>query len=476
MSDPVTSHPSVASIGSFRADLTAADIHRANALRITSLATWAAIKLMPGFLFLRQRSEFIEGWEAAAAAAASLSSGVSAGAAGVAGKPALGSWMMLPNLTDERTQTILPMNDCLYGAAHVELDRLGPVVIGIPDSPPDHRYWSIALLDAFMNNFAHLGPKWSGYDGGEYLLVGPDWVGEAPAWASGVLRSPTVSVCLYNRVLVGYEPGDIDVVREWRERITLTTLAEHEGAAASPVDAADLVHGDLRSLVDPFRFLRLGFEHFDRNPPPIEDRWLVELLRGALDSGENEQRRAAVADGVREAQLIIDGQISGTPRRNGWTVPFDHVAEQGPYVMEQAVTQVRAIGSNDAAEAIYLFADRDAGGVPLDGAEGHVHELRFAAPPPLEQPGFWSVTIYGPDSLLVANAINRYSTRVSRPGFVRGDDGSATVVISPRLPEGVPEANWLPAPPGPFQVGLRLYYPSAAIRDGSWFPPPVRAR
>ena len=44
--------------------------------------------------------------------------------------------MMLPNLTDERTHTVLPMNDSLYGAAHVELDRLGPVLIGTPGEPP----------------------------------------------------------------------------------------------------------------------------------------------------------------------------------------------------------------------------------------------------------------------------------------------------------------------------------------------------
>ena len=474
MSQPDADHPLLAPIGSFRADLAVDEIRRADVMRVRSLATWAAIKLMPGFLFLRQRSEFIQGWEAAAATGASLTSGVSAGAVGVAGKPALGSWMMLPNLTDERTQTILPMNDSLYGAAQVELDRLGPVVIGVPESLPDRRYWSIALLDAFMNDFAHLGPKWSGYDAGEYLLVGPDWEAEAPSWAAGVLRSPTVSVCLYNRVLVGYAPGDIDAVRDWRQGITLTTLAEREGGAPRAVGTADLVHGDLRSLVDPYRFLRLGFAHLDRNPPPTEDLWLVALLRGALDFGECDELRAAVGDGVKDAQLILDGQISGTPRRDGWTVPFEHAAEQGPYVLEQAVTQLRAIGSNDPAEAIYLFADRDAEGEPLDGADGRVYELRFAAPPPLDDSGFWSLTMYGPDSLLVPNPINRYSTRISRPGFVLEDEGSATVVMAARLPECVPEANWLPAPPGAFQVGLRLYYPSAAIRDGSWFPPPVR--
>ena len=70
------------------------------------------------------RESVAEVFAAAAAAGAALQSGAAAGAVGVAGAPALGSWMMLPDLTSPATQTVLPMNDSLYGATHVELDRL----------------------------------------------------------------------------------------------------------------------------------------------------------------------------------------------------------------------------------------------------------------------------------------------------------------------------------------------------------------
>ena len=215
-------------IGTFNATLDREEIEEGRALRVRTLAAWAFIYLLPGFLFVRQRSEFIQGWEMAANAGGPLGGGVSAGAVGVAGAPALGSWMMLPNLTNEQTQTVLPMNDCLYGAAQVELDRLGPVVVTVPADLPDGRYYSVALLDAHMNNFAHLGPKWSGDGAGEYLLVGPEWDGDTPSWATGVIRSPTASAVLFHRALVGYEPGDIDVVRNWRQGFTLTTLAQRE--------------------------------------------------------------------------------------------------------------------------------------------------------------------------------------------------------------------------------------------------------
>jgi hypothetical protein len=465
-------------VASYRDRVPAEDARRAEALRVRSLACWAHLRLLPAFLFLRQRSEFVQGWEAAAAAGAALGAGPSAGAVGTAGAPALGSWMMLPDLTDERTRTVLPMNDALYGAAQVELDRMGPVVVGVPRALPDGRYWSVAILDAELANVGHLGPRWTGEGPGEHLLVGPAWDGEAPDWAAGLVRSPTDSVLLLHRVLVGYEPGDLDVARRWREGFTLTPLAERGGGARAPVDTAGLVHEDLRRLTDPRRFFALSLEHLRHNPPPREDAALLELLGGAgLEGAADEAHVAALAAGVADAQLIVDGAISARPRREGWTVPFPHTGERAASVLERAVTQVTAIGANDAREALYLFADRDADGRALDASAGAVYELRFeaAALPPLDAPGFWSVTMYkASDGLLVANPLGRHSTRTSRPGFALGPDGSATIVLAAERPEGVSEANWLPAPADePFQLGLRIYYPRADAREGRWAPPAV---
>ncbi len=35
------------------------------------------------------------------------------------------------------------------------------------------------------------------------------------------------------------------------------------------------------------------------------------------------------------------------------------------------------------------------------------------------------------------------------------------------------EANWLPAPKGPFSMKLRLYWPKPEALDGSWKQPPL---
>jgi hypothetical protein len=463
---------------SFDGQLSAERVAAGETVRVRSLATWAYIYFIPAFSFLRQRSEFIGGWKAAAASGATVTGGASAGAVGQAGVPPLGSWMLLPDLTSPATQGALPMNDCLYGTAHLELDLLGPMVIHLPANPTG-RYFSVTGVDAYMNNFVHLGPQWCGNGESDHLLVPPDWTGDAPD-GMAVIVAPTASVCLYNRVLVGYEDGDIDTVRSWRQGLTLTQLATwpQTGAVPADVPTAGFEHGDLRDLTDAFEYFRLCFDHITHNPGPEGTRWLVEMLAsGGLTGPRDPALREAVVSGVADAQLILNATISGAPTVNGWTTPTHHNGVAGPYPLDHAVFQQTQIGSNDDAEAIYLFTQTDESGEVLDASGGAVYQLSFLAgsQPDVEAGGFWSLTMYrASDNLLCANDLNRYSTRTSRPGLVTDPDGTVTIWMSQELPTGAPPANWLPAPGEPFRLGVRVYYPVEPHGELVWTPPAVR--
>jgi len=364
------------------------------------------------------------------------------------------------------------MNDSLYGAAHVELDRQGPVVITVP-ADPDGRYYSVAILDGHWTNVAHLGPKWTGRGEVRALLVPPGWEGEAPD-GRDVVECPTASACLLNRVLVGYDDGDLDRVRAWRTGFTLRPLH----GELTDVPHADLVHGDLATLYDPWRYVELGLDHLLRNPWPREVAWVDELVdvAGLVAAADEEWSRQAVVEGVADAQAIVDATLTAWPRRDGWRLSFPWIGLPTSHLAQNAALQLFQVGSNDLGEAAYYFADYDEQGEALDGSGGAVFEVVFepGAQPPVDDAGFWSLTMYGPDNLLVENPLHRYSTRATRPGFRTGDDGSVTVVVSAALPDGVHEANWLPAPVGPFRLGMRLYYPTATVVTGEWTPPPVR--
>jgi hypothetical protein len=45
----------------------------------------------------------------------------------------------------------------------------------------------------------------------------------------------------------------------------------------------------------------------------------------------------------------------------------------------------------------------------------------------------------------------------------------------PKLPVGVPAANWLPVPRGRFNIMLRDYGPAGSVENNTYTPPPVVA-
>lgn len=132
------------------------------------------------------------------------------------------------------------------------------------------------------------------------------------------------------------------------------------------------------------------------------------------------------------------------------------------------------IYGNSQAEAIYPTYYVDEDGQPPNGAQ--CCTLRFGPGqlPPVNT--FWSLTMYEePVKLLVANPLNRYllnSTMLAQ--FKQDADGGLTLLIQHESPGSENEANWLPAPKGPFSMIMRLYWPGAAALDGSWKAPPLK--
>ena len=462
----------------FRNDLSLAELDAADAARLRSLATWTYLLLRPGMEFVRQRSNFVLGWQAAAAAAGdALDTGVSAGAVGSAGVPAIGSWMILPALTSPATRTVLPSYDALYGAAHLELDRSGPIVVVVPTAPDD-RYFSVAVMDAHLNNVGHVGPRWTGREETHTLLVPPGWDGTVPA-GTEVLESPTVSVCLYNRMIVRdpHDAGDLALVRAWQAGLRLVPLVRWGTDDESPVDVAvdDLLEPTINTLTDGVEYLRIGLAHLRRNPLVEQAGWVSHLAldAGFADHASDPAARDAIEHGIDDATAIVDMRLTTWPRRHGWMVPDLRLGLPNPLVDTAAAFQQFQVGSNDASESVYWFGVEDADGLRLD-ASASSYTLRFAGddlPPVHDGGGYWSLTMYDEQSFLVANEQDRYRIWWDTPGLIRDPDGGVTVHLSSRRAGGVPEGNWLPAPTGPFRLGLRMYYPRLDRLEEGWAPP-----
>lgn len=144
--------------------------------------------------------------------------------------------------------------------------------------------------------------------------------------------------------------------------------------------------------------------------------------------------------------LVAFGTVKDGPWRTNLTLGS---AQGGPYL--RAYVAVHGLFALKRSEAIYYNATRDSDGNRLNGA--CIYRIVGRDP----EARWWSITAYGEDDFLIANAARRYS--VSTESIMRRGDNSFVIAVS-RAPGGV---NWIAVGDGPFSLTLRLYHPAAAV-------------
>ena len=155
---------------------------------------------------------------------------------------------------------------------------------------------------------------------------------------------------------------------------------------------------------------------------------------------------------------------------NGWSMNTDTMGVYGVYYLKRAIVANFGLGANLVDDAIYPLNLADDTGQPLDGSNKYTLHFDKGAMPPAQ--AFWSVTLYDLDGFQVANSINRFAVSSWMP-FKTNPDGSLDLYFQNESPGKDLEANWLPAPTGPFNLTMRLYAPNSDALTGKWNPPPV---
>ncbi|WP_285031083.1 DUF1254 domain-containing protein [Mycolicibacterium sp. lyk4-40-TYG-92] len=406
-----------------------------------------------------------------------------------AGPEYKGAWNQIHNtarvFTPEDKAIQTPNSDTPYSFLGADL-RAEPLVLSVPEVEPG-RYYSLQFIDGYTYNIAYVGSRATGNGAGKYLLAGPDWHGATPPGIERVIRSSTeLAFVLYRTQLFG--PADIENVKKIQAGYQVTPLSgflkQPPPPPAPPIDfVAPLSAQDERTSPKFFEILNFAMKFAPAQPAEEVMRQRFATIGIGPDGTFRADKltpenRKAVEDGMADAWAAFDtfkkdkldtGEVTSAQL-------FGTASDlKGNYLYRMAAA-VLGIYGNTAAEAIYPMFSNDSTGAPLTGANNYT--LRFAPGqlPPVN--AFWSVTMYElPQSLLVANPINRYLINSSMlPTLIKDPDGGITLNLQNKSPGPGREANWLPSPAGPFSVAMRLYWPKPEALDGTWkAPKPVRA-
>lgn len=366
------------------------------------------------------------------------------------------------NLADETSRDLTtPNNDTMYSNAFLDL-REGPLTIRVP-ATGTKRYFSVALMDAWTNNFAYFGTRATGGKAVDVIVIGPD--GVAPPGATHVVRAPTPWVWAFVRTLV---TGPDDLLAAHAVQDGLAILGGKAGPRPPVTPPRDAPAAELHAAA-----LRLIAE----NRPTTVDALELERFRAAgLDRpyDPSNGRGSAIEQGFAEGRDMVRTGRS-VPGTGEWRYSSRIVGNFGTDYLHRAGTAVGGLAAITRDEAMYMTLAAPTPTGMYDGNRTYRMHFPKGGEPPVN--AFWSLTMYergeNGASYLVANPIRRYSIGDRTPGLTRNADGSLDIWIGHRDPGPARRTNWLPAPAGPFRVSLRFYLPKPELADEHWQAPPL---
>jgi len=378
-------------------------------------------------------------------------------------------------------RTVVRVNfDTLYSIAWLDLTK-EPMVVSAPNT--DGRYYLLPMLDMWTDVFASPGWRTTGTQAGNFLVTPPGWSGTVPAGMTRI-SAPTPYVWIIGRTRTD-GPQDYDAVHKIQAGYKVTALSEI-GKPAKPLEVKIDPTVDMKTppkvQVDTMaadKFFAYTAELLKVIPPHFTDQPIIaQLKRIGIEPGKSFDLakadpaiRNALASVPEDGQRLMAWKIPTLARvANDWSMNTDTMGVYGNYYLKRAIVAQLGLGANLPEDAIYPLNLGDETGKPLDGANKYTLHFDKGDTPPAN--AFWSVTLYDPEGFQVANALNRFAVSSWMP-FKYNADGSLDLYFQNASPGKDKEANWLPAPKGPFNLTMRLYAPRSEALTGKWNPPPV---
>jgi hypothetical protein len=371
--------------------------------------------------------------------------------------------------------------DTLYSIAWIDMTK-EPMIVSAPNT--DGRYYLLPMLDMWSDVFASPGSRTSGTQAGNFLVTPLGWNGAVPAGMTRI-NAPTPYVWIIGRTKTD-GPPDYAAVHKIQAGYKVTPLSQW-GKPPQPVQVKIDPGVDMKTppktQVDTMagdKYFAYAAELLKINPPHITDQPIIAQLKKigiepgkSFDVGKVDPAiRNALASAPGEAQALMAWKLPTLARvANGWSMNTDTMGVYGNYYLKRAMIAQAGIGANVPEDAIYPLNLGDESGRPLDGVNRYTIHFEKGATPPAN--AFWSITLYDNEGFQVPNSLNRFAVSSWMP-WKYNADGSLDLYFQNESPDRDKEANWLPAPKGPFNLTMRIYAPKSDALTGKWGPPPVK--
>jgi hypothetical protein len=386
---------------------------------------------------------------------------------------------------------VRPNFDTLYSSGWLDLTK-EPVIVSAPDT--GGRYYLLPVLDMWTDVFASPGWRTTGTQAGNFIIVPTGW---RPDLRDRLIEefklpkdtqridAPTPYVWIIGRTKTD-GAADYDAVHRIQAGYEITPLSQW-GKTPAPAEIKVDPTVDMKTppkiQVDTMpagEYFAYSAELMKTNSPHISDQPIIAQRKRYLGievgkSFEIDRADPAVKKALERvpqaAQLLMRWKVPTLARVvNGWSMNTDTMGVYGNYYLKRAIVAQLGLGANLPEDAIYPMNLADESGKPLDGANKYTIHFDKGATPPVD--AFWSITLYDAQGFQVANDLGRFAVS-SWMTFNYNPDGSLDLYFQNAEPSPDKEANWLPAPKGPFNLCMRLYAPKSEALTGKWNPPPV---
>ena len=392
--------------------------------------------------------------------------------------------------TADMKVVVRPNFDTLYSSGWLDLTK-EPMVVSVPDT--GGRYYLLPMLDMWTDVFASPGWRTTGTGAGNFLVTPPGWRPDLRERFVEEFKlpddthridAPTPYVWIIGRTKTD-GPADYDAVHKIQAGYKITPLSQW---GKSPIGAEVKIDPSIdmktppKTQVDTMpagKYFAYAAELLKLHPPHITDEPIIaQLKRIGFEAGKSFDLDAAdpaVKKGLESAPA--DAQelmaVENSDACQDCELLVDEHRHHGR--LRQLLSQARH--RHPARSRRQL-----AGGCDLSPQSRRRRRQAARWRQQLHHP-FRQGTNAAGGSLLVDHPL-RYGgfpggqrlepfRRVELDAIQNQPDGSLDLYFQNESPGSDKEANWLPAPKGPYNLTMRLYAPKSEALTGKWNPPPV---